>query len=467
MLKRYFSNKLLFNIDSTNMVKITYDKALKLNLGSHLDITKKKSLSATLFQNNRDKTINELFKKQPWNIKMFSDKHLPIIAGTINNKYEFEKRNNNNFLWLLDLPIKMPGTNWKIPIELKQFTEFFTKSIEHEKLVNPNINNCYAYLSVDQRPVKPNESQRRPGWHSDSFITRNTRTDISKSNIEMDTIYLTYNSIPTEFCEGPYIFDNTFDHHNNTEVLNHFDKVSFGKEIKTYSPFTILKMGPECIHRVGFNYGKTICQRTFIKLVFSTEIFNRIGNDHSYLFDYNWPLIPRTVERNNSNIITSKDENAYITVSIDELNEAFDSNITYPWTNKQICQAHRYTPVIAYPATEGELLKTGLDDTIMTYNTAKRGDWKVRKLSNCTEYFLSSEKMQQFYEFDFTNKNGELLFKPKPLKITAIQLISPIKIMAPWNHWQYLLSGDFIIKRSKNDIYGISKDNFLNDYRMI
>ena len=73
----------------------------------------------------------------------------------------------------------MPGTNFQIPEELSQFSEFIIKCIHYEKLINSDIDDYYAYLSVDQRHVNPNESQRRSGWHYDSFITKATRKGLT------------------------------------------------------------------------------------------------------------------------------------------------------------------------------------------------------------------------------------------------------------------------------------------------
>jgi len=464
--------KLLFDIDEKRMSKISYRNELKLDLNRHLDISETVTTTRSVIQNNRTKPLDELFHRQFWDIGMFNKKSLPVVIDNIKHKNFFQKKDaDNNFLWLLDLPIKMPGINWKIPTELEQFSEFITKAVQYEKLINPNIENYYAYLSVDQRPVKPNESQRRPGWHADSFITKNTRSDIDKKQIDIDSIYLAYDCTPTEFCEGPFTFNNNFDHHNNIDVLNHFEQTAKGKNITTYDPFTILKMGPECVHRVGFNMSNVICQRTFIKLVFSLEIFNRVGNNHNYLIDYNWPLVQRTKERNNSNIVTFKDnDNEYINVATDDLRKIFFGH-KYEWSGDEIYNAYRTTPISARPAIEGELLQTELDDSLITYNMAKRGDWKVKKLSNGTEYFLSSKQMQQFYEFSFDNKEHNTffdnIFTPKPLTVQAVEVMMPIKIMAPWNCPQYLAKGDFILERKsdlENDIYGIKKDNFQLDY---
>lgn len=465
-LSRAPSRKLLFNIDEKNILDISYNKEINPN---RLDRSiNKNEIAKQIIMNNNGKSLDYLFRRFFWDIKIFNNKNLPIVVDKIRNKSSFDKKHQSKFFWLLDLPIKMPGIGWKVPSELSQFSEFISKSIGYEKMVNPNIDNYYAYLSVDQRVVAPNESQRRPGWHADSFITKYTNPDIEyNKQVETDSIYLAYNSLPTEFCAGPFTFNQSFDHHDNVQVLSHFDNMARGKEIITYSPYTILKMGPECVHRVGFNKSDHYCPRTFIKMVFSKQIFNRIGNDHNHLVDYNWPLVPRTKERNNSNIaIFRNDDNEYLTVAPEDLFKNFNG-VSFIWSKNKIYSIYRTSKIIATPAREGELLQTELNGSIISYNTAKRGDWKVKKISNGTEYFLSSDQMEKFYDFDYDFRTTEIIFRPKKIVVQAIELDKPIKIIAPWKHTQYLSQGDFIVRRSDNDIYGVNKDNIVNDYYFI
>ena len=178
-------------------------------------------------------------------------------------------------------------------------------------------------------------------------------------------------------------------------------------------------------------------------------------------------MIPRTKERNNSNIIVfHNDLIQYINVTPDELLNVFMYHY-YSWAANLIYQVFRKTSIVAYPAREGELLQTELNNSIITYNIAQRGDWKVKKLSNGTEYFLSSQQMEKLYEFDFDNKDSEIKFKPKSHIVEAIELTSPILIQTPWSHPQYLSKGDFIIKRDDNDIYGVKRENFYSDYELV
>ena len=77
--------------------------------------------------------------------------------------------------------------------------------VEFEQIVNPEYDSSYAYLCVDQRPVKPGKSQRRPGWHADSFVTPLTHDDTK--NVLHDSIYITSDCIPTIYNPGPFPFN--------------------------------------------------------------------------------------------------------------------------------------------------------------------------------------------------------------------------------------------------------------------
>lgn len=133
------------------------------------------------------------------------------------------------------------------------------------------------------------------------------------------------------------------------------------------------------VHQVSFNNTSSNMNRTFIKIVFSPDLFNRVGNDHNYLFDYNWPLYQRSVERNNSSIL-----DGYVTndvdfeyVPLDKLCSAFTEN--YDWLDNNMYNVHRKGHAIAKPAEEGEFLVTNdMDGNFVTCLVAQKNDWKIK-----------------------------------------------------------------------------------------
>jgi hypothetical protein len=135
----------------------------------------------------------------------------------------------------------------------------------------------YVYLTAKYMYQKEGCSYNRPGWHSDGFMTD-------------DINYIWYDKDPTTF--------------NCTEFnLSQDDMLSL-KEMKeqweirnnkTYPNNTILRLDQYNIHRVGpISTG----MRAFIKVSFSKDKYDLIGNAHNYLLDYNWEMKPRKEQRN-------------------------------------------------------------------------------------------------------------------------------------------------------------------------
>lgn len=451
--------RLPFQLNTDRMVNIGYKSHIKLDKSYMMNHTWSSDVIDTVMNHNRSSVISTLFAKPNWNLSIFDKRNEPIIIDEIKDKNMFIKRNHDMFLWTLDLPLKMPGRPWMIPVELEQFIEFIQKAEKYERLINPGIDDCYAYFCVDQRDVNPGTSQRRPGWHSDSFVTKNTSLLARSGNeLKMDSIYLAYDTLPTEFCPGPFTFDKNIDANDNSHVLAHFENTATGKPIMVYPSFHIIKMGPECVHRVGFNQSNRTIKRTFAKLVFSTEIFNRDGNDHNGLYDYNWLMIPRGLERNNSSIIGSTINGT----NVSNYKMLTTTEILRRFNDASVDVYRKSNTVKAVPAQKGELLQTELDNFITSYNVAKEGDWKITTPLG-DQYFLSSHKMDKYYKYDTKAK----MFRSRDVVVKAIMIDRETQIMAPWGYPQYLKPGDYIVNRDSDDIYGVMAKSFTNSFEKI
>ena len=117
-------------------------------------------------------------------------------------------------------------------------------------------------------------------------------------------------------------------------------------------------MGPECVHQVGINQTNNVLDRTFLKVTFSRQILNREGNGINALFDVNWPMFPRNADkRNHSNIVAGyyPYDHQHRLISQEELKK---------YAGGLMAIAGKVTPVRAYLATPGELLKTVSKDLL-------------------------------------------------------------------------------------------------------
>jgi hypothetical protein len=178
-------------------------------------------------------------------------------------------------------PIKLAGQN-RITLEkrLKPFEKLIYKiGTDFMKIFDfDEFDASYIYLTAKHQYQVPHTSFNRLGYHSDGFLTN-------------DINYIWSDKFPTVF--------NTTDFNLTLD-----DKISLGemeqqalKENEIiYPDNTILRLNQFNIHRVGEN--TTGGMRTFVKISFSKDKYDLVGNSHNYLLDYDWEMKERVEDRN-------------------------------------------------------------------------------------------------------------------------------------------------------------------------
>jgi hypothetical protein len=136
----------------------------------------------------------------------------------------------------------------------------------------------YVYLTAKHLYQKPNCPFNRPGYHSDGFMTN-------------DINYIWSDKQPTVF--------------NNSEFQLSMDDAISMREMESqalaenefcYPENTLLRLNQFNIHKVADV--KDVSLRTFLKVSFSGDKYDLIGNSHNYLIDYEWDMRPRKEQRN-------------------------------------------------------------------------------------------------------------------------------------------------------------------------
>lgn len=140
----------------------------------------------------------------------------------------------------------------------------------------------YIYLTAKHFWVSPENMGNRQGWHTDGFGTT-----------DMNYVWCDY--LPTEFCVQD--FNITQD---DTISLREFEAQARAENIVTYPDNELMLIDPFTVHRVPeVDRGGL---RTFVRFSVSPDIYNMHGNAVNPLFDYDWPMKPRTIQRNNTSI---------------------------------------------------------------------------------------------------------------------------------------------------------------------
>ncbi len=222
--------------------------------------------------------------------KLKSTKRDVVEIGAVDNKAEFVKPVKTRSL---HLPIKLPKSDIRIPIEYKQFEEAIQKIVDFEYSNNPFYDDAYLYLSVDAGFVPKGKSQRIVFAHVDG-IPRNRKTP---GTTRTDHSYLITNSIPTKFFMQDFDMSSyDLNKHNFFEVMN---RTAREESAVLTKPFAITLMGPYNVHTAIQNMDKDV-QRVFMRIETSYLDFDRIGNSINpafigytgYPFEYQHRPIP-------------------------------------------------------------------------------------------------------------------------------------------------------------------------------
>jgi hypothetical protein len=135
-----------------------------------------------------------------------------------------------------------------------------------------------AYVTAKCMVTAPGAPMNRPGWHSDGFLTE-------------DINYIWSDCLPTVFNSSRF-------------ALTLDDDISLGEMSAQADPNgdccfgdgALLRLDQFCVHRAA-DIDRTRV-RTFLKVSFSLDRYDLIGNSHNYLLDYNWPMRERKITRN-------------------------------------------------------------------------------------------------------------------------------------------------------------------------
>jgi hypothetical protein len=140
------------------------------------------------------------------------------------------------------------------------------------------FDSCYVYLTAKFLYQSSNCSFNRMGWHSDGFLTD-------------DINYIWSDKNPTIFNGSE--FKLTLD---DSISMSEMEKQASPSNDVTYKEGELLRLNQFNIHKVADSTNEGM--RAFIKVSFSRDKYDLIGNSHNYLLDYDWLMKEREQNRN-------------------------------------------------------------------------------------------------------------------------------------------------------------------------
>lgn len=228
-------------------------------------------------------TINTL-----WNEEEFNKINLPKLLFQL-NKEEINLYACEELIRVLDMPIKFPGSNYRLPRELAYLKPLIQKIAANEHLINDRINDYYCYITLDKRIVKQGTTTRKEGIHVDGF--QGARLG---KKLPIDHSYIVSNNHPTIFYNQPFEVKSDWDKtcHNYFEG---FEQQKTGNSQVIYPNNSVLLIDAYCLHEAPPVIEDTF--RTFLRLSYTVREFDRLGNAHNNMFDYEWEMHPRDIQK--------------------------------------------------------------------------------------------------------------------------------------------------------------------------
>jgi len=138
--------------------------------------------------------------------------------------------------------------------------------------------NSYVYLTAKRLYQPGGYSFNRKGYHSDGFMTD-------------DINYFWSDKLPTIFNFGK--FNISMD---DKLSIHEMETQAKPENEHQFEEGSLVRLDQFVIHKVADDV--TEGMRTFIKISFSQDKYDLIGNAKNHLLDYDWEMRERQVERN-------------------------------------------------------------------------------------------------------------------------------------------------------------------------
>ena len=199
--------------------------------------------------------------------------HTPVTIGKVRDPGMFGKWDVPR---CLHLPIKLSGSDIRIPSEYAHFEQVIQDVLDFEVTHNKNMDDYFAYLTVDQARIPKANYQRVPGPHVDGI----PRDKANPESQPIDHSYLVTDAIPTLFY--PQRFDMTAYDLNRHHFFGIFRALSDETRTITVSPLDINLMDAYSVHTPAETHVDV--NRTFIRIEFSVLEFDREGNSVNPFF---------------------------------------------------------------------------------------------------------------------------------------------------------------------------------------
>lgn len=230
-----------------------------------------------------------------WDLRQFLIPRRPVSLGLLDAD-ELRVFTRPGAPRVLDMPIKFPDCDaYRLPRALAQLLPALQRIVDFEHRVNPRTREYFAYLTLDQGEVRPRALHREAPCHVDGFQGARWQPKCLTNHT-----YTVSDVLPTAYYVQPFDFTGLDERvHDFFWEMN--AQVADTSEAHRHQarPAEITLMDCYCVHRGVESQSDLPQPRTWMRLSFEERrrVFDRLGNAHNPLFDYDWPMVERDIEQ--------------------------------------------------------------------------------------------------------------------------------------------------------------------------
>lgn len=232
-----------------------------------------------------------------WDPSEFSRARQPLRLKQLHD-FQLHSFTRPNAVRVLDMPIKMPDCDeYRLPRALEQFAETIQMIADYEHQLLPKCvrDEYHAYLTIDQRWVAPGTLHREAPCHVDGFQGARWHP-----RCLINHTYTVSDVLPTAYYVQPFDFTGLDEKvHDFFWEMN--AQVADTNEAHRWQPDPgeLTLMDCYSVHRGVVNESDVPVFRTWLRLSFEERrrVFDRVGNAHNPLFDYDWKMVDRDIEQ--------------------------------------------------------------------------------------------------------------------------------------------------------------------------
>ena len=225
-----------------------------------------------------------------WDLENFKTPRRPVQLGIVPEE-ERARIAGPGMPRTLDLPIKFPGSDFRVPQEFAQLRWLIQRVADLEAAINPRCyDEYYCYMTVDQGTVRAGSLQREAPCHVDGF--QGARWD---PPVRINHTFTVSDVLPTAYYVQPFDLDALdVARHNAFWEMNRQVAATRSAHEWHAAPWELTLMDAYTVHRGA--EAEVDTPRVWVRLSFEVRIFDRLGNAHNPLFRYDWEMVPRDIE---------------------------------------------------------------------------------------------------------------------------------------------------------------------------